>query len=216
MQLYENIQNKITQEIFLRNDLQGILLMGSVACGCATAGSDLDIMVLCDEDKFEVRNVDDIMVEIIFTTFHRRVELLENNAMEVYHFLHSKILYDMGKLTELMNLAQYKYEHYIPSGHYLQSINHWLESTRLKLMSSLIEKDDTKIAFYASTNAWKVLEGIWLINHKPIPPSSSVLRFRMELTIIPDENWFEKLFTRDRIDAQYMLRIIDWILAHIS
>lgn len=216
MQKHEKILKEVTEGLLVRNDLQGILLMGSVACGCATESSDLDIMVLCDENKFDVEYIDNIMVEIIYTTYSRRVELLNINIMEVYHFLHSRVIHDKEKLVELINIALHKYDHYIPPFEYIKSVNHWLESTRLKLSSALIEKNDAKYIFYASTNAWKVLEGIWIINKKPMPPSSSVLRFYNELTKAPGENWFEKLFSKEGIDTEYIIQIIDWILDELK
>lgn len=65
MKKHENILQDLSKELLARGDLHGILLMGSVACGCSTDCSDLDIMVLCDENKFEVRYIDNVMVEII-------------------------------------------------------------------------------------------------------------------------------------------------------
>lgn len=216
MQKHENILKELSEELLERNDVHGILFMGSVACGCESENFDLDIMVLCNENMFEVKYIDGIMVEIIYTTYGKRVELLNNNIMEVYHFLHSKVISDKGKLAELMDTARYKYDHYIPTVEYIKSVAHWLESTRLKLSSALMEKNHTKSIFYASTNAWKVLEGIWIINRKPMPPSSSVLRFYNELPQIPDENWFEKLFSKSCIDAVFLIHTIDWILDELK
>lgn len=190
--------------------------MGSVACGCASENSDLDIMVLCNENKFEVKYIDNIMVEIIYITYERCLEKLNNSSMEVYHYLKSRIEYDNGNLNKLIKIAYYNYENYIPPVDYIKSVTHWLKSTKLKLSSSINQKNDINSTFYASTNAWKVLEGIWMVNSKPMPPSSSVLRFYNELPKKPCENWFEKLFSRNGIDTLFMLEVIDWILNEVS
>lgn len=209
---HEKIFKEIAKDFSKNKEISGVLLMGSVACGCAFENSDLDIMILCNENKFEVKYIDNIMVEIIYTTYERRLDKLNNSSVEVYHFLQSRIEYDNGKLNELLDIAYNKYENYIPPDDYIKSITHWLKSTRLKLSSAIKQDNNISNTFYASTNAWKVLEGIWMVNSKPMPPSSSVLRFYNKLIIKPCENWFEKLFTRNGIDALFMIDIIDWIL----
>lgn len=215
LQKHEKVFREITKDFLKNKDIYAILLMGSVACGCATENSDLDIMVLCNENKFEVKYMDNIMVEIIYTTYERCLEKLNRYSMEVYHFLQSRIEYDNGKLNELVNIAHNKYEKYVPPADYIKSVIHWLKSTKLKLTSAIKQNNDISSTFYASTNAWKVLEGIWMVNSKPMPPSSSVLRFYNELTKRPCGNWFEKLFTKNGIDNLFMLEVIDWILSEV-
>lgn len=48
----------------LTNDIavSGVLLTGSVACGCASENSDIDIIVLCDRHCFETHFTDGILV----------------------------------------------------------------------------------------------------------------------------------------------------------
>ncbi|MDF2539410.1 MAG: hypothetical protein K0S76_2431 [Herbinix sp.] len=216
MQKQEEVFKKFTKDFLTRADIYGVLLMGSVAANCASENSDLDIMVLCNENKFEVKYIDNVMVEIIYTTYERRLEKLNESSMEVYHFLQSKIEYDNGYFAELIKIANNKYENYVPTADYIKTVTHWLESTRLKLSSAINQMNGMNRTFYASTNVWKVLEGIWMVNRKPMPPSASVLRFHKELSKKPCENWFEKLFTGNGVDAFFLLEIIDWILLEVS
>lgn len=53
------------------------------------------------------------------------------------------------------------------------------------------------LSYLVSINIWKVLEGIWVVNQKPIPPASSLYRRYEELELIPTPNWFEGLLIED-------------------
>ncbi len=58
----------------------------------------------------------------------------------------------------------------------------------------------------------KVLEGVFALNNKPMPPSSLVFHKHDILNVIPAGNWFEELFVGDLISrANAMIDIIDWI-----
>lgn len=68
-----------------------------------------------------------------------------------------------------------------------------------------------KVSYLLATNTWKVLEGVWAINNKPIPPSS-VAFSKHELLNMPSENWFENLLMGDiEFRAKTMLEVIDII-----
>ena len=69
------------------------------------------------------------------------------------------------------------------------------------------------MSYLLSTNSWKVLEGIWAKNNKPMPPSSIAFLKYDNLKIIPYDNWFNDLFCGDcRAKANNMIKIIDWII----
>lgn len=50
--------------------------------------------------------------------------------------------------------------------------------------------------FLMETTSWKLLEGIWAVNDKPMPPSGSVVAHITDIHIYPndDKEWFENLF----------------------
>ncbi|MDE7279263.1 MAG: nucleotidyltransferase domain-containing protein, partial [Oscillospiraceae bacterium] len=99
----------------LTNDrtVSGVLLTGSVACGCASENSDIDIIVLCDRHCFETHFTDGILVETSFVTYEYAVEKLNAEPMDVYHYLDAEIAFDRdGRLSEIMALAKQKYESY--------------------------------------------------------------------------------------------------------
>ena len=191
--------------------IRGIMVIGSVAYGTATDDSDLDILVLCDKDEFVSKYVDNILVEIHFQKHMTMKKRLESNPMEVYKYIYSKIIFDDGKLAQLLTDANEIYNNYQTPAKEKENIIYWLLSTKSKLLSSIKTNDTMRISYLVTTNTWKVLEGVWAINDKPIPPSS--LAFNTYNTLqIPLTNWFEDLFVEDiLIRANTMIKLIDII-----
>lgn len=211
------IFNKLVSELKKDNAVEGVLLNGSVACGTATELSDLDMIVLCNENKFVSRVIDDVLVEIHCITFEKAVEKLNHNPMEVYKYLDSKIEYDHGKLQEIISCAESIFNNYCVSEKEKCEIIYWLNSTKLKLKSAFSKQDMLLISYLVSTNLWKVFEGIWAVNQKPIPPSSSLYRRYNELKFIPCTDWFESLLTGAiESKGEMMMYSIDWILKELD
>jgi predicted nucleotidyltransferase len=194
--------------------LDAVLLMGSVATGKATPSSDLDLLVLGSETRFETEIVDEVMVEYSFTTYESAVAKLNSNDMDVYHYMDSTIIKDIhGRMNALQSLAQQKYENYRATKEEKRAIYHWLASTKIKLISSNENEDWLKSNFLAATNSYKVLEAVWAINDKPVPPSSKIIPGLDKLNCIPYENWFESMFLGDdHSRMKSMLKIIEWAL----
>jgi len=205
--ILENELKALKQE----ENVRGVMLMGSVAYGKAVDDSDLDILVLCDRDVFISKCVDDITVEVHYQTYETLTNKLKTRPMEVYKYLYSKILFDDGGLEELSLEANNRYNSYKTPEKEKESICYWLLSTKSKLLSSIERNEVVKIAYLVSTNTWKVLEGVWAINNKPIPPTSIVYNTYYMLSF-PLENWFYDLFMGDVLSRAYtMIKIIDLI-----
>ena len=205
---------KIQERLLTDADVSGVLLMGSVAQGTALPESDLDIMILCGKNEFRTSFVDGVPVEYIFTTHDFRLRKLHDNDMEVYHFLNSKITYDAsGKLDELMKLALEKYNNFKTKPETKAQISHWLSSARLKLIAAINSKNMAERNFITATNSWKIIEAVWAVNDKPVPPSGSVTRFKNTLSLLPSSDWFERLFSGgDALKSTAMLEMIEWAL----
>jgi predicted nucleotidyltransferase len=194
----------------------GALLIGSVAAGTAGDNSDLDILVLSDKDEFLTKSVDGILVEITYLTYETAVKKLEANPMDLYHYLGATIEYDTGRLAEILNLAFQKYHAYQTSDRTKTELQNWLCSTKIKLTAAISENDDIMARYIVYTNSWKVLEGMWAVNNKPMPPSSWAYRHYTELRITPYSNWFECLFSDNINHGTVMLQIIDWLLPQLK
>ncbi|GFI71320.1 hypothetical protein IMSAG250_00515 [Clostridiales bacterium] len=193
------------------------MLNGSVAAGTATELSDLDMIVLCNEIKFVSEVIDDVLVEIHYITYDKAIKRLNNYPMEVYKYLDAKIAYDNGKLKEIITCAENIFYHYCVSEKEKREIVYWLNSIRLKLNSAFSKQDILLISYLVSTNLWKVLEGIWALNQKPVPPSSSLYRRYRDLNFIPCPDWFDSLLMGDiESKGRMMMYSIDWILNEMN
>ena len=179
--------------------------------------SDLDIVVLGDENKFVSKVIDAISVEIHYLTYDKAIERLNNCPMEVYKYLEVKIEYDNGKLQEIISYAENIFNHYCVPEKQKREIVYWLKSTELKLKSAFSKQDMLMVSYLVSTNLWKVLEGIWAVNQKPLPPSSSLYRRYAELELVPCWNWFKRLLSEDAVGrGKIMIDCIDWIISKLA
>lgn len=211
------IFNKLVLELKKDIAVEGVLLNGSVAVGTATELSDLDMIVLCNEIKFVSEVIDDVLVEIHYITYDKAIKRLNNYPMEVYKYLDAKIAYDNGKLKEIITCAENIFYHYCVSEKEKREIVYWLNSIRLKLNSAFSKQDILLISYLVSTNLWKVLEGIWALNQKPVPPSSSLYRRYRDLNFIPCPDWFDRLLMGDiESKGRMMMYSIDWILNEMN
>lgn len=199
----------------LRRDpfVKGVMLIGSVAYGSASDDSDLDILVLCNKNEFVTREENGITVEIHYSTYEKLNSKLDKIPMEVYKYLYSKIIFDdeNNSFKILCEKALDIYESYSTDKELKDSIRYWLSTTKTKLISAINSNDEIKISYLLSTNTWKVLEGIWAIADKPMPPSSLAF-FTQKDFQIPILNWFERLLCGDIFErAKIMIEIIDLI-----
>lgn len=193
--------------------VEAVLLIGSVAYGVAADNSDLDLIIITNENKFVSEYVDGILVEKHFCKYSTLLKGLENNPIDIYKYLYSKIIFDYnGKFDKLITKSKEIYNNYITPQKEMDDICYWLSSTKIKLLSAINSNDKVKISYLISTNTWKVLEGVWAKNNKPMPPSSIAFVKYSELTFYPLDNWFSELLVGDNLlRANAMLRIIDWI-----
>lgn len=209
LRILEQEADKLSQD----STVNAVLLIGSVAYGKATEHSDLDMIILCERDCFESEYIDGILVEKHFHKFETLKNALDKNAAEVYKYLYSKIIIDnTGELNTLFSKATHIYSTYSTPEKEFDSIRYWLSATKIKLLSAFDNKDEKRLSYLLSTNTWKVLEGIWAKNNKPVPPSSLAYSKHDELTNVPWEYWFDDLLMgkiSSRVNA--MLKLIDWI-----
>lgn len=211
MERHWEIVDKQVALIQKENDIYSIVLMGSVAYEKATAESDIDILVICNKDEFQSKWIDGIFVEIHYCKYSTLKKRLKSTPAEVYKYLYSKIICDDGKFKRLMNLAEDIYNNYQTPAKEKESIKYWLASTKLKLLSAINSGDVLKASYLISTNTWKVLEGVWAMNDKPMPPSSIAFHFYNKL-VFNIENWFDSLMIGEPLArAKVMVKIIDSI-----
>ncbi|MEI4712586.1 nucleotidyltransferase domain-containing protein [Bacillus cereus] len=216
---YKKLVQTILNEYVFRDKVNGLILIGSVARGDAYPESDLDFYILLEDGqkkKFHSEMREDILVEYKGADFNQIQVNFKNNPMELYSFLEGKILFDKsGELKKLKEIATYEFENYRVSFDKMKGISHWLHSSLIKIQSALKANDELKASYIVHTSTWTLVEGIWAINNKPVPPAGSVLRYIQTLPNIPIhlDELLNKLFlgdTTERIRSAIFL--IEWVL----
>lgn len=211
MQKQIRIFEKVVGQLKQQPNIHSIAVIGSVAYGAAADDSDLDLLVLCDRDEFVSETIDGVWVETHFHQYDILQNRLNSTPTEVYKYLYSKTLHDDGSFARLVSIAKELYQNYRTPEKELANIRYWLSSTRSKLHSKRNQNDAVGMAYLLSTNTWKVLEGLYAINNRPMPPSSLAYHLRDTLCVAM-EHWFEKMVMGEipaRVET--MLGLIDLI-----
>ena len=200
-------------------DVRGVLLTGSRARGDALPGSDIDLLVLVaspPEKTLVSETINGRLVERHFRSFEGARARLSEHPMELYSYLDGHILYDPdGALAELVGEARVRFDAYrVPEGE-KRAVFYWLRSVRLKLEAAVTAGDTLKMGYYAATNSWKVLGGLWAVNDKPVPPAGAVWAHLPDLSRRPEglEAALERLFKGTPEErSETMLGLIGWVL----
>lgn len=209
----------LTKQLKRDPNVRGVLLTGSRARGDALPGSDIDFLVLVaslPEQTFVGETVDGLLVERHIRDAESARARLSQNPMERYSYLDGNILYDPdGLLAELKRVAREGFDGYRVAARDKRAIRYWLQSVGVKLRAAVGAGDTLKMGYHTSTNSWKVLEGLWAINDKPMPPAGAVWAHLPDLERRPEglERSLHTLFTGDTAArARVMLGLIDWLL----
>jgi predicted nucleotidyltransferase len=200
----------------------GVLLTGSRARGDATPGSDVDFWVLLSgvtERRFRSEEQQGYRVEMHFRNQVQARDKMRRHPMELYSHLDGRILYDPeGKLAELRREAQQLFENYQMPEAERKALAYWLENARRKLQTALHEQAQLKMGYFSSIQSWKILEGLWAANQKPVPPAGAVFAHLTRLEApLPHFELMNGLFASDPFTrSKTALTLIDWILPRID
>ncbi len=221
--MHHTLLQAIVEEMRQQDEVLGLLVTGSVARGDALAGSDLDLRCILapgHHRAFQSAFRQGILVECSYADLVQAQSKLETNPMEVYAYLDGHILYDPAALLiHLRAQAQQCFETYHLAEKERRALAYWLLTARLKIQAALAGEDLFKAAFITSVTSWKILEGLWTVNDKPMPPQGAVWAHLKDLSYGPPqmEGIVRSLFggdTQQRIQAA--LDLIGWILAHLD
>ncbi|WP_156575363.1 nucleotidyltransferase family protein [Bacillus luti] len=220
---HKKLVQTIVAEIVSKDEVNGFMLIGSVARGDAYPESDLDFYILLEDGqkkKFYSEMREDILVEYKSADFNQIQLNFKNNPMELYSFLEGGILFDKsGELKKLKEIATYEFENYRVSSDKVKGISHWLHSSLIKIPSALKANDELKASYIVHTSTWTLVEGIWAMNNKPVPPAGSVLKYIQTLSNRPNhfDELINKVFladTRERISSAIFL--MEWVLMDLE
>jgi len=201
----------------------GVLLMGSVSRGDAYPGSDLDLLILLRDGcsrPFHSEVREGLLVECAYADVNQAQAKLERNPMRVYAYLDGRILYDpQGWLGQLTDLARASLASYEMPGEDKHKLAYWLESTRHKMIAAREAGDLLQAAFVASTTSWKILEGLWAVNDRPMPAGGAVRAHIQDLTRRPPalEDLWHRLFAGDAPSrVQAAIEAIEWVVPRLD
>ncbi|MES5893669.1 MULTISPECIES: nucleotidyltransferase domain-containing protein [Bacillus cereus group] len=220
---HKKLVQTILSESVSMYKVNGLMLIGSIARGDAYPESDLDLYVLLEKGQkkdFHAEMREDILIEYKYADFNLIQVNFKNNPMELYSFLEGKFLFDKsGELKKLKEIAKHEFENYRVSSDKVKGISHWLHSSLIKIKTALKAKDELKASYIVQTSTWTLLEGIWAINNKPVPPAGSVLKYIETLSKVPTNfaGFIYKLFlgdTTERISSAIFL--IEWVLLNLE
>jgi predicted nucleotidyltransferase len=169
----------------------GILLAGSLARGDALPGSDVDLLVLGRDgspEAFRAERSAGLLVERTYRDEAAARRELLAQPMRVYTYLDGRILLDRtGGLARLAALARERYAAYRTPPKERQDIAYWLRSAQGKIAAAEAAGDNLRAAYWASTTAWKLLEGLWAAHDRPMPPGGSVWAHLADLRHVTPE-----------------------------
>ena len=201
-------------------EVLGVMLQGSTARGDALPGSDVDLFVLLwpgIRRDFAAEERDGLWLERHHADADGAREKLRASPGLAYGLDEGRILHDpTGELADLVAFARDLLRDYRTPPAEMTAILYWLRSAWMKIEAAHDAGDRVRAGFVAATTSWTVLEGIWAINHRPMPPSGAVPSRLADLDRTPPD-WpmlFVEMFTGDdrtRIDA--VLRAIEWVLS---
>jgi len=218
-EIHRLLLQQILDEADGDKEVIGVLLKGSVARGDAYPGSDLDVHVLLKDGctrAFSSEERRGTLVECTYIDYPRARSKLERDPMHVYAYLDGRILYDpTGRLQELTDVARARFQTYRVSAKEKRKIAHWLKSAHIKIAAAQDAGDELRAAYVTGVTSWVILEGIWAVHEKPVPPCGAVWAHIQDLS--PEtpniEAWLRRLFGEDASDRiQAAVEIIAWVV----
>lgn len=214
----EQIIEKLLPEYRSDPNCLALLVTGSVSRKEASENADIDLLqVSSSEQPFRELTVDGILVEVKTHTKSGFIEKMKTKPMNVYQWLDAKVVFgDENTAQDIISTAKDIYKNYKSDPNEIKAVKKWLESTRLKIQESRNKGDDLSAGFYVSNILWKIVEGLYLLNDKPTPPSTTAFRRISELKTLPEdfpEQWRSSLAGDINTRTEATVALIDFLLS---
>lgn len=196
MTKHKHILDQLKSGLASDKNNTALLVTGSVARNEQTDHSDLDLLLISKEKQpFKEELIDEIVVETKTNTLEGFIEKMKADPMNVYQWLDANIIFDKDNSSEkLIREAKNIYEGYSPDPKEVAGVRKWLESAKIKIESAQNRNDELALGFNVSNILWQIVRGLYLLNNKPIPPSTPAFRRINELEKLPDN--FDKKWER--------------------
>ncbi len=191
---------------------RAVFITGSVARDEQSEHSDLDILLISKNKKsFREKHRHGITVELKKSTLRGFISKMNQDPMNIYQWLDAKAVYDPEDLLpKLKTHAQETFDNYAP----ISFPNKWLQSAKQKIESANATGNKESLGFHVSNNLWKVVEGFYLINATPLPPSSTAFKKIKTLKKLPqnfDVLWEQTLTGELDERAHTLIMFIEFI-----
>jgi predicted nucleotidyltransferase len=192
-----------------------IMLMGSLVRGDFLPSSDIDLLVVTEEEignRLDHTIVSGIVVEIARHSHDDADERLSIRPYEPYRYLDGAILHDPnGEQKVLAEKAKIKAMTYaMPTGE-IELTTIWLRKIRGKLLSAIEAKDTVLMGYLATMTSAEILNDLFAVNGRPPAPTGSTAYSRVHEFGLDDE--LEALFGGDAYKrASAAVKLIDYLL----
>jgi len=198
-----------------------LLVTGSVARNEQTDNSDLDLLIISNEKQpFEEKLIDGIVVEIKTNTVDGFIQKMKDEPMNVYQWLDAKLIFDKNNSAQkVINEANNIYNNYSPDPREIAGVKKWLDSAKIKIESARESNDELALGFNVSNILWQIVRALYLLNNKPIPPSTTAFKRIKDLKNLPDDFdklWKESLTQNLKSRTEATLKILDFDLFHLQ
>lgn len=220
MDSYRKIISDLKDKYDKDDNVLAFIVTGSVARGEEKQGNDLDTIFITKNGDFSKEYREDgILVETGGNTLSEHLKSLESNPMQVYMYLDAKAIFDKENcLGQLKSKAEEILRNYKPQEAEVKAIKKWLSSVVDKVRVAEENGDELKVGFHVSNVLWKTVEGLYAINFKPTPASTSALRRITELEKLPDnftELWQKMLTGNLKERTASTLELIKFVLPNL-
>jgi hypothetical protein len=220
-QPYAAIIERRVAQVALDPQILALWLIGSLARGDALPGCDIDVVEVrapgCGK-PFSHHEEEGVVVETHAQDEQGLRELARSRPAWTYAFLDARQLVGAGDVTSrLQAYAQETLNAFRADPAERSKNAWWIASAQRKIAAAVAAGDSLRAGFLCSTNAWQVLEGLWLINDRPMPASGGVLAHGKALRLLPEDaqETLRAMFSGandERVRATLLL--IQWVLAH--
>lgn len=220
MDKHKHILDRLKSSLESDEDNISLLVTGSVAIDEQTEISDLDLLLISKEKQpFNEELIDGIVVEIKTNTKEGFIEKMRTDPMNIYQWLDANVIFDKDNSSEeLIRVANKIYENYSPDPKEIAGVRKWLKSSKTKIESAKINDDNLALGFNTSNILWQIVRGLYLLNNKPVPPSTTAFRRINDLERLPDDFdklWSDSLTQNLKIKTRATLKILDFDLFHL-
>lgn len=218
MSKHKQIIEKLSSTYQSNDDNLALLVTGSVARGDQSENSDLDLLLISNEKQpFKEEIIDGIVVEIKTNTADGYIEKMRDDPMNIYQWLDAKVIFDSDDISgRIINEAKNIYDTYIPDPKEISGTKKWLESAKIKIESTQQNNDELALGFNVSNILWQIVIGLYLLNNRPVPPSTTAFRRIKTLEKLPDNFeilWQEMLMGDLKKRTSAAISLIDDIIS---